>query len=227
MPTPQFLKTLRDSFKQKRRELRYRFQHESPVFVSSQTKLDKRSFIGRYSYIGDARILGPIRIGRYCSIAHDFFAVAGNHPTGELTTHPFTHSNQLFGFDPVYRNIALKQKRLQASAAARNEPVLAAEIGNDVWIGTRVVMVGPVKIGNGAVIGACSLVNRDVPPYAVVVGTPAKVVRYRFEPHIIEKLEALRWWDLPLSEISNLPFDDVMACIIQLEAILAAKGCRL
>ena len=73
-------------------------------------------------------------------------------------------------------------------------------------------------IGDGAVVGANAVVTRDVPPYAIVGGIPARIIRYRFEPEIIEKLLALQWWNLPDEQIAALPFDDVAECIRILEA---------
>ena len=87
---------------------------------------------------------------------------------------------------------------------AHEEDVLRpVSIGNDVWIGARVIVLGGVTIGNGAVIGAGSVVTRDVPPYAVVAGTPARLIRYRFEEPVIRRLEELRWWDKPEEELKR------------------------
>ncbi len=77
-------------------------------------------------------------------------------------------------------------------------------IGNDVWIGVRVIILGGVKIGNGAVIGAGSVVTRDVPPYAVVAGAPARLIRYRFEEPVIRRLEELQWWNKSEEELRQL-----------------------
>lgn len=77
-------------------------------------------------------------------------------------------------------------------------------VGNDVWIGTDVLVVcgnKKLKIGNGAVIGAGSVVTKDVPPFAVVAGNPARVIKYRFSREVIQKLEELKWWDWPASEL--------------------------
>ncbi len=75
-------------------------------------------------------------------------------------------------------------------------------IGSDVWIGAHATILSGVAIGDGAVVGACSVVAKDVPPYAVAVGNPARVVRYRFEPDLIERLLAIRWWDWPPEKIT-------------------------
>ena len=206
-------------FRQKVKERKHKFRFESPVAISPRALIEKRSEIGKYTYIGDCKMLSPVKMGRYCSVAHDVFAVAGNHPFNELTTHPFTYTNQLFGFDEAYRDIPFKKKRSAEIAAQPIESFFAADIGNDVWIGTKVVIIGPVKIGNGAVIGAGAIVNKDVPAYAIVVGMPAKVLRYRFDPETISKLETLKWWEFSLSQIRHLEFDDIQACIAQLEKL--------
>ena len=87
-------------------------------------------------------------------------------------------------------------------------------VGNDVWIGARAIIMDGIKIGDGAIIGANSVVTKDVPPYAIVAGCPAKLIRYRFSEDVINKLLELCWWDYPKEFIvNNLPFDDVEECI--------------
>lgn len=78
-------------------------------------------------------------------------------------------------------------------------------IGNDVWIGQGVTIIKKhgIKIGNGAVIGAGALVTKDVPDYAIVVGTPARIMKYRFESRVIEELQKIQWWDFPLDVIKD------------------------
>jgi acetyltransferase-like isoleucine patch superfamily enzyme len=127
-------------------------------------------------------------IGKFCSLGHNLTIAQGNHPMHFVSTHPFLYDKK-YGF--------LKQN---VANDIINEPVT---IGNDVWIGLNVTVFPNVNIGNGAVIGAGSLVNRDVPPYAIVAGVPAKIIRYRFTPEQIEQLEQLKWWDLPDKEIKQ------------------------
>ncbi len=92
-------------------------------------------------------------------------------------------------------------------------------IGNDVWTGHNVNVMAGVNVGDGAVIAAGSVVTKDVPPYAIVGGVPATVIRYRFGERTIERLLRLKWWELELSQLSGLPFRDVDRCLDLIEEI--------
>jgi tetrahydrodipicolinate N-succinyltransferase len=92
-------------------------------------------------------------------------------------------------------------------------------IGNDVWTGHNVNILPGVSVDDGAVIGAGSVVTKDVPPYAIVAGVPAQVRRMRFPERTIERLLRLKWWELELSELSGLPFRDIDRCLDRVEAI--------
>lgn len=126
------------------------------------------------------------RIGRYCSIAHGSRILTLNHPLS------FKGTSGLF-FDPALK---LTDRWLVDA-----KPL---EIGNDVWIGANAVVMPEVnRIGDGAVIGAGAVVNRDVPPYAVVLGNPGRVVKYRFDEETIARLLEERWWDQDLPELAR------------------------
>ncbi|MCR5175307.1 MAG: CatB-related O-acetyltransferase [Anaerovibrio sp.] len=130
-----------------------------------------------------------ILIGRYCSIAHRVtFEVGLNHDYHYATTYPFDDFE--IG-DPVNAN--------HFDDANKNQVV----IGNDVWIGCDVIILGGVHIGNGAVIGAGTVVAKDIPPYSVVVGNPARVIKYRFEQDVIQRLQNIKWWYWPVEEIKT------------------------
>lgn len=125
-------------------------------------------------------------IGRYCSIAGDVHVLlGGNHRTDWVTTYPFSeqwhqHAGKITGHPSSNGNVV---------------------IGNDVWIGERAMILSGVTIGDGAVVGASALVTKDVPPYAIVGGNPARIIRYRFDPATIKKLLAIRWWFWPEDKI--------------------------
>lgn len=143
--------------------------------------------IGMYSH-GGCFVPGMIdretTIGRYCSVASGVRTMNRNHPLEQKSTHAFFF-NPALGL--VTRDVV---------------PHAPLAVGNDVWIGHNAIIAPHVSlIGNGAVVGAGAVVNKDIPPYAVVVGNPARVVRYRFPPKVIEELLASRWWERSIEEL--------------------------
>ncbi|TMM54291.1 CatB-related O-acetyltransferase [Sulfitobacter sabulilitoris] len=185
-------------------------RHETPIRLDRFAQLGPKCVMGAMSYLSEYAVCSDgTRIGRYCSIARFVELGAVNHPTDYLSTHPFQYSKHHFRGQPEVQDI----KRVNFDR--KPGPV----IGHDVWIGAKAVVLRGVTVGHGAVIGGGALVNRDVPPYAIVAGSPARVLRYRFAPDIVERLLAARWWDRPLSDISALPFDDIEAALTALEAL--------
>ena len=146
------------------------------------------SSMGDYSYIGRNSRLIHADVGKFCSIASETKIGMGTHTLDKLSTSPiFTEAKN-----------GTKHSWVKTSAV---NPFHRVTIGNDVWIGVRTMIIGGVTIGDGAVIGAGSIVTKDVPPYAVVVGVPAKVIRYRFPQEQIETLLAHPWWRLPEEQL--------------------------
>ena len=150
--------------------------------------------IGRYSF-GEPTVLNwgektTLKIGNYCSIATGVtILLGGEHKTDWVTTFPFWIALEEFNKLQIFRQIA----------GTKGDVV----IGNDVWIGTNATILSGVNIGDGAVIGACSVVTKDVPPYSIVAGNPAKEIAQRFDKETIDKLLKIRWWDWDIQRIKD------------------------
>ena len=159
--------------------------------------------IGKYSYSANAPFVASkdTTIGKFCSMGNNIRLGHGNHPLNFLTTSPYLYFD-LLGFK--------EKEQVSHNEFWELEPIY---VGNDVWIGDNVFIKNGVKIGDGAVIGAQSIVTKDIPPYAIAVGNPARVIKYRFAPEIIDKLLKLKWWDLDEEIIKQIPYDDINKAI--------------
>ena len=149
------------------------------------------SKIGKMTYIGSKCSILYARIGRFCSIAGDVKIVVGSHPTNTwISTHPSSYSsNCCCGVSFTDRKLYAEYKYVD------EENKYMVDIGNDVWIGTGAMIMGGVKIGDGAIILAGAVVTIDVPPYTIVGGVPAKSIGTRFEEKEIELLVKSEWWN--------------------------------
>jgi len=147
--------------------------------------------VGKHTYgihRGNTNPYGLIKsIGAFCSINHRaLIGTEGNHPMSFISTHPFIYNLERNpSIKEEYRQIGIKERLLV------NKEVI---IENDVWIGANAIILPGVTIGNGAIIGAGAIVTKDVPPYAIVGGIPAKVIKYRFSKEMIDFLQELEWW---------------------------------
>lgn len=141
------------------------------------------SFMDRYSFCGYDCDIYHAHIGSFTSIASNVVIGGAHHPMEWVAMSPVFYA----GRDSV-------KKKFSENIL---EPIKNTIIGNDVWIGRSAIIVSGVNVGNGAVIGAGSVVTKDVPSYAIVAGNPAKLIRYRFESKLIQELENVRWWHFP------------------------------
>lgn len=182
-----------------------RFKHviiDDGVCIDAQSLINERnhllsncminnSVIGSYSYIGRNSIVQNTTIGKFCSIANDVFIGLGKHPAHHFSTSPlFYKRKNILDIDLITDDLAFNEY----------EKIF---IGNDVWIGARAIILDGVTIGHGAIIAANSVVTKDVPPYAIVGGVPAKILKYRFGDKKIEKLLKSKWWENSLENINS------------------------
>lgn len=160
----------------------------------------KNSEIGAYSYISfDCRLIG-CRIGKFCSIGPRVYAGFSSHPVRQwVSTHPAFYMNigETLGYR-IHEDCAPL-----FDAYKEVIPGFLSRIGNDVWIGADAKILDGVTIGNGAVVAAGSVVNKDVSPYTIVGGVPAKVIGKRFSEEQIAFLQDFKWWDKPFEWIKN------------------------
>ena len=200
------------------------------MLILSEQRLADNISVGKYSYysldddpdtVFDRDVVhynypghGSLKIGSFVSIAVGVEIIMGaaNHATDCFSSFPFNQVSLDWA-----RWTTIEKKDMPD----RGDTI----IGNDVWIGRQATIMPGVRIGDGAIIGAHAVVAKDVPAYAVVVGNPAKVVRFRFEDETIEFLEALRWWDFSDGQLDRaIPYLTSLDLDSSRDALLAIKA---
>lgn len=148
--------------------------------------------IKEYSRIGLACFINNSTIGKYTAIGKNCNIGLGQHPTNYLTPHSIFYKKGNWGFhDDWIGDVEFDN----------NKHVI---IGNDIWIGINCIIMDGVMIGDGAIVAAGSIVTKDVPPYALVGGVPAKIIKYRFSEEMINRLLEIKWWNLSDEEITKV-----------------------
>lgn len=178
-------------------------------FVNDPRQFERNNVLYHYP-INHERL----RIGKFCSIAcgAKFLFNCANHSLRSLSTYTFPLFYDEWGLD-----------KADVASAWDNKGDIV--VGNDVWIGFEAVIMAGVHIGNGAIIGARAVVTRDVPPYTIVGGVPARTIRKRFDDATISRLEGLRWWDWPTEKIRR-KLTDIMQCKGIFDEKSSEKFCR-
>ncbi|MEY8199024.1 MAG: CatB-related O-acetyltransferase [Colwellia sp.] len=188
---------------------------EDPVNITAGCEINALSKIGAYTYLNrDCKLYGNCEVGRYCSFGRDVHVGLHEHPIDWLSTHPFQYSNGQFQGDTDYE--CINRKYWKDSKVVK--------IGSDVWIGTGSRIFVGVEVGHGSIIAAGSIVTKDVAPYSIVGGVPAKLIKTRFPEGTINKLLELKWWLLPISSLKNIEFNDIDLAMSQLKNIKEEKG---
>jgi phosphonate metabolism protein (transferase hexapeptide repeat family) len=158
--------------------------------VGARTKVAESSF-GDYSYVvNDADVIYS-RIGKFCSIAAQTRINPGNHPLERVALNHFTYRSSAYGLGPDEAGFFDWRRSFPTT------------LGNDVWIGHGAIVLPGVSVGTGAAIGAGAVVTKDVPPFAIMVGVPARLTRFRFAPEIVAALLRIAWWDWDRSRLAD------------------------
>ena len=199
--------------KQGRKILRYFLQKEMYVFdqdidwehilfelkdtkVGKNVKIYRPSHIknceiGDYTYISTNANISITHIGRFCSIGPNLFCGWGIHPTNGISTSPLFYSKQQQNGATLAHEDKIEERKL-------------ITIGNDVFIGANVTILDGISIGDGAIIGAGAVVSKDIPDYAIAVGSPIRIIKFRFNDNQISSLKRIQWWNFKEEDLQDI-----------------------
>jgi acetyltransferase-like isoleucine patch superfamily enzyme len=167
-------------------------EFEVPCRIQERSRLTNTK-MGRHSFCCSGCFFAYATIGRFCSIGNDVIIGTWLHPTQLVSTFPGFYSSNKHTINLRYENKIIEVQHVT--------------VGNDVWIGHRALLLGGVTVGDGAIIGAGAVVTKDVEPYSIVAGVPARTIRKRFQQSTVDRLLELKWWDfddVTLRRYSNL-----------------------
>lgn len=203
-----------------------RFTDETILVFPEQFKIEENSTIlsgnlmasmGFMSYSWSP-LVDYVRVGRYCSIAGGLKFSGVRHPVEAVTTSPIMYDRSF----SLVKSI-IHEHHFTMPKFYNRQPKRDVIIENDVWIGSNVWLARGITIGTGSVIAAESVVTKDVPPYAIVGGNPAQLIRYRFSDEIIEGLLNSEWWEIPPSELAKLDLSDPKRFLTDAKDIVVEK----
>ena len=191
---------------------------ESPCRITGAVNCKTHIEVGAFTTFDGEECDGRIRnvkIGRYCSVAKHVDIGLPQHPVDWLSVSPrqyfrdFSHWSSFTG-----NKVAIKPFNGESETT---------EIGNDVWIGDHVVIMSGVRIGDGAIVAAGAVVTKDVPPYAVVGGVPARIIKYRFDQPTVRRLLDLQWWRYDIADFGKVDWSDVSGAIDKIKKVIDAR----
>ena len=175
---------------------------EGPTFCASQLRYDTFLRIGAFANLNSSTQIGHTSLGRYCGVAQSCFIGGDKHPTDWLSSSRMFYQDDFRGFSRTFGG----RKLIPHQFSGTGNPTF---IGNDVLIANGCIVGRGVTIGDGAIVAAGSVVVKDVPPYAIVGGNPAKVIKFRFSDKVIADLLELSWWNYNMIDFPGLNFSNV------------------
>ncbi|NVJ69418.1 MAG: CatB-related O-acetyltransferase [Alphaproteobacteria bacterium] len=212
--SPTAAKTLEERYQLRSSGFRLRgplkFEPEARIWTARRIQSVQ---IGRYSSISPEACVIRVVMGRYCSVGHRVEIGMSRHPVGWLTTSAAT-------YEPAKISPTLPKANYAFESAPED-----TTMGNDVWIGAHALIPGGIKIGTGAIVAAGAVVTKDVPPYAIVGGNPARVIKYRVDEDLIEPLLESKWWDYDIfgaSSLGEIKFDHPAEALETIEKLKQA-----
>lgn len=189
---------------------------EPPVRFLGPFVIRSDTHIGAFTEFGREVEVQAATIGRYCEIGPGSLLGATGHPTSWLSVSAFQYKKSAWGWHESANETAVLDPEAGGRQSFRSVGDDLATIGNDVWLGANVVVLRGVTIGDGCIVAANAVVTKDIPPYSIAGGIPAKVIRPRVSDDLREELLRLQWWNHSPNQLSGIQFDDVPAAVEQL-----------
>jgi acetyltransferase-like isoleucine patch superfamily enzyme len=195
---------------------------EPPVRFLGTMVLRSDTHIGAFTELGRQVEAQGATIGRYCEIGPGSLLGATGHPTTWLSVSSFQYKKATWGWHPSADAAEVIDPEAGGRQSFRSVAGDHATIGNDVWIGANVVVLRGVTIGDGSIVAANAVVTKDIPPYSVAGGIPARVIRPRVADDLRDELKDLRWWRFSPNQLSGVPFDEPVEAARQLRPRIEA-----
>ena len=170
-----------------------------------------------YDNVNNGQYIENAEIGRYCSIGMNVSIGLVSHPVSWLSTTWMQYVDRLFHWNSFLG---------QSVEVQRFSPKIKTVIGNDVWVGAGAQIMAGVTVGDGAIVAAGAVVVKDVPPYSIVGGVPARVLRYRFSDELISRLLSLRWWQYNIADFRGIDWSNAESAVDKLESDVRLKRIR-
>ncbi|NRQ49166.1 CatB-related O-acetyltransferase [Aeromicrobium stalagmiti] len=195
---------------------------EPPVRFLGPFVIRADTRIGAFTEFGREVEVQAATFGRYCEIGPGSLIGATGHPTSWLSVSAFQYKKATWGWHPSADDTEVVDPEAGGRQSFRSVAGDLATIGNDVWIGANVVVLRGVSIGDGSIVAANAVVTKDIPPYSIAGGMPAKVIRSRVDDDLRAELLDLQWWRHSPNQLSGIPYDDPAAAAAQLRPRIAA-----